>query len=87
MKDMSRVKQSNHAMVSDQLGAQAPTTIVPELLRAPRPRECSLSARAPCWRWSRSGKMPRPIKIADGTVRFRTVELREWIAAGCPRVK
>ncbi|MCY2992376.1 MAG: helix-turn-helix domain-containing protein [Planctomycetota bacterium] len=36
------------------------------------------------WRWSRSGIAPRPLKIVK-TVRWSAVEVREWVAAGCPR--
>jgi excisionase family DNA binding protein len=41
------------------------------------------------WRWSRSGAMPAPLKLnpgRQGAVRFRRVDIMEWINAGCPRV-
>ena len=49
---------------------------------------CNLGART-VWRWSRSGRMPAPLKLGDGrqgAVRFRRSEIMQWIAAGCPRV-
>jgi predicted DNA-binding transcriptional regulator AlpA len=36
------------------------------------------------WRWSRSGKMPAPVIIADGTVRFRAADILAWVSDGCP---
>jgi len=37
------------------------------------------------WRWSRSGRMPAPVRIGN-TVRYRRREIEDWIANGCPRV-
>lgn len=36
------------------------------------------------WRWSQSGRMPRPVRIG-AAVRFRRADIEQWIAAGCPR--
>lgn len=33
-----------------------------------------------------AGRMPRPIKLG-GSVRWRVVDLEEWVAGGCPRVR
>ena len=38
------------------------------------------------WRWSHTGRMPRPVKIW-GAVRFRADELRVWVADGCPDLR
>lgn len=32
------------------------------------------------WRWSKSGKLPAPHKLSEGTTRWRTDELREALA-------
>jgi prophage regulatory protein len=83
---MKHRNEQDATIVRHQPDAGAGAAIAPELLRsAEAARMLSIGTRT-LWRWSRSGKMPRPIKIADGTVRFRTAELREWIEAGCPRV-
>lgn len=34
--------------------------------------------------WSASARLPAPIKLSRGTVRWRLEEIRRWIAAGCP---
>jgi excisionase family DNA binding protein len=64
--------------------ANAP--VPPELLKSTEVAQMLSIGTRTLWRWSRSGKMPRPIRIADGTVRFRRTEILEWIAAGCPHV-
>ena len=33
------------------------------------------------WRWARNGKMPRPIKISDGTARWRAGDVKKWLDA------
>ena len=44
---------------------------------------CSKSLRT--WRtWDSAGWIPRPVRIGRSTL-WRADELREWIAAGCPR--
>ena len=35
------------------------------------------------WRWSRSGRMPAPVRIGVA-VRYRRDEIERWIEAGCP---
>lgn len=36
------------------------------------------------WRLDKAGKMPKPIRISGGLVRWRSEDIREWIAMGCP---
>jgi predicted DNA-binding transcriptional regulator AlpA len=44
---------------------------------------CSKSLRT--WRtWDTAGWIPRPVRIGRSTL-WRADELREWVAAGCPR--
>uniref|UniRef100_A0A7C2P5A6 DNA-binding protein n=1 Tax=Schlesneria paludicola TaxID=360056 RepID=A0A7C2P5A6_9PLAN len=44
---------------------------------------CGKSLRT--WRaWDSAGLIPRPIRIGRSTL-WRTEELKEWVAAGCPR--
>jgi predicted DNA-binding transcriptional regulator AlpA len=44
---------------------------------------CGKSLRT--WRtWDAAGWIPRPVRIGRSTL-WRVDELREWIAAGCPR--
>jgi predicted DNA-binding transcriptional regulator AlpA len=44
---------------------------------------CGKSLRT--WRtWDAAGWIPRPIRIGRSTL-WRTEELHEWVAAGCPR--
>ena len=41
-------------------------------------------------RWTRSGVAPRPLKIGKGVrpaIRFRRLEIEEWIEDGCPIVE
>ncbi len=41
------------------------------------------------WRFTHSGRAPKPIKLTpgkQGLVRFRRDEVEAWVAAGCPRV-
>lgn len=60
----------------------------PLLLTGPEAAQlCGVKPRT-WWRWTHSGRAPRPIKFADarpGSVRYRRSELEEWVAAGCPR--
>jgi predicted DNA-binding transcriptional regulator AlpA len=32
------------------------------------------------WRWTKSGKLPKPHKLGEGTTRWRTDEVRQSIA-------
>ncbi len=34
-------------------------------------------------RWQRSGKIPAPVRLGRA-VKWRLMEVEEWIAAGCP---
>ena len=44
---------------------------------------CGKSLRT--WRsWDAAGRIPRPVRIGRSTF-WRTDELREWVAVGCPR--
>ncbi len=44
---------------------------------------CGKSLRT--WRsWDSAGWIPRPVRIGRSTL-WRADELREWVAAGCPR--
>lgn len=44
---------------------------------------CRKSLRT--WRtWDAAGLIPRPVRIGRSTL-WRASELREWVAAGCPR--
>jgi len=44
---------------------------------------CGKSLRT--WRtWDAAGWIPRPVRIGRSTL-WRANELREWVAAGCPR--
>lgn len=43
---------------------------------------CTFSTRT-VYRMSDAGRMPRPIKLG-ALVRWRTDEIRQWIADGCP---
>lgn len=44
---------------------------------------CGKSLRT--WRtWDAAGWIPRPVRIGRSTL-WRVDELRDWIAAGCPR--
>jgi predicted DNA-binding transcriptional regulator AlpA len=44
---------------------------------------CGKSLRT--WRaWDAAGWIPRPVRIGRSTL-WRVDELREWVAAGCPR--
>ena len=70
-------------------GCNALAAIAPELLTTKQAAKlCGIGERT-LWRWSHSGRVPRPITIGDGArpaVRYRRGELLRWIEAGCPRV-
>ncbi len=44
---------------------------------------CAKSLRT-WWTWHAAGWIPRPVRIGRSTL-WRTDELRQWVAAGCPR--
>jgi len=58
--------------------------VSPLLLTARQAAEtCGKSLRT--WRtWDAAGWIPRPVRIGRSTL-WRADELREWVAAGCPR--
>ncbi len=44
---------------------------------------CGKSLRT--WRtWDSAGRIPQPVRIGRSTL-WRADELRDWVAAGCPR--
>jgi len=67
---------------------------LPEVVADRTPNPLLLTARqaaAKCgkalrtWRsWDSAGWIPRPVRIGRSTL-WRADELREWVAAGCPR--
>ena len=59
--------------------------VAAELLTTQQVAELLKAGQRSVWRWSRSGRMPPPVRIAN-SVRFRRREIEEWIANGCPRV-
>lgn len=34
--------------------------------------------------WDAAGRLPEPVRLSPGCVRWRLAELREWADAGCP---
>jgi prophage regulatory protein len=60
------------------------TAVTQLLLRAPDAAAlCGISLRT--WRsWDAAGKIPQPVRIGRSTL-WRAEEIRQWIAAGCPR--
>lgn len=36
------------------------------------------------WRMDAAGKLPRPLRLSGGTTRWRTDDIRRWVALGCP---
>lgn len=39
------------------------------------------SSRATIWRWVKEGKLPRPVKLASGTTRWKLSDLQSWESA------
>lgn len=37
-------------------------------------------SRATVWRWVKEGKLPKPVKLAAGTTRFKLAHLERWEA-------
>jgi predicted DNA-binding transcriptional regulator AlpA len=75
-KRLTRLPKEQHA--EDQ------TSPEPLLLKAMQAAAiCGKSLRT--WRtWDAAGWIPRPVRIGRSTL-WRADELREWVAAGCPR--
>jgi len=68
--------------MSDPLSACRP------LLVSARKAAALIDVSASTWaRLQAAGKIPRPIKLTGGTVRWRIDDLRAWAAAGCPNRK
>jgi predicted DNA-binding transcriptional regulator AlpA len=56
------------------------------LLIAARPLADSLAVSlATLRRMDSSGRLPRPIRLSNGAVRWRADEIRAWVEADCPR--
>jgi len=62
-----------------------PSEVAAELLTTSQVAKLINAGERTVWRWSRSGRMPAPVRIG-GAVRFRRQEILEWIGNGCPRV-
>lgn len=41
--------------------------------------------RETMWRWSKSGKMPKPLRLSRRATRFRYEDIKAWVADGCRR--
>jgi predicted DNA-binding transcriptional regulator AlpA len=65
----------------DGTGAKEPELLLLKACQAAR--ICGKSVRT--WRtWDAAGWIPRPVRIGRSTL-WRADELRQWVAAGCPR--
>lgn len=66
------------------VGGKAEAIPAPLLLTAKQASSmCGKSLRT--WRtWDSAGWIPQPVRIGRSTL-WRADELREWVAAGCPR--
>lgn len=38
------------------------------------------SSRATIWRWVQEGKLPKPVKLTNGTTRWKLCDLEKWEA-------
>jgi excisionase family DNA binding protein len=64
----------------------ATATIDPELLTTTEAAKlCGIGSRT-LWRWSHSGRAPRPVKLSGRCVRYKRADVLKWIADGCPRI-
>ena len=81
MSDGRQVAPSGQATAGIPGSPAAPTIL---LLTARQSASlCGKSLRT--WRtWDAGGLIPRPVRIQRSTL-WRVDELREWVAAGCPR--
>jgi excisionase family DNA binding protein len=61
-------------------------TIAPELLTTPEAARLLNIGTRTLWRWSHSGRAPKPVTLSGRCVRFKRAELLAWVAAGCPRI-
>ena len=65
-------------------GEKTSSTVVP-LLASARDAAAMCGKSLRTWRtWDAAGWIPQPVRIGRSTL-WRVDELREWVAAGCPR--
>ncbi len=57
-----------------------------QLLSAARVAELLDTSERSIWRWVSAGRIIPPVRIGDGTTRWRLTELLAWIDAGCPNI-
>lgn len=38
------------------------------------------TTRSTVWRWTKEGKLPRPVKVTNGTTRWKLRDLEAWEA-------
>ncbi len=41
-------------------------------------------SKATFCRYDSAGKVPAPVRLSGGCVRWRVAELQAWVSAGCP---
>ncbi len=59
---------------------------VPELLDADESARVAGMGKRTWWRYVASGRAPQPVRPGGTLTRWRRADIRDWIAAGCPRV-
>ena len=37
-------------------------------------------AKSTCWRWTQEGKLPQPVKLTNGSTRWKLTDLEQWEA-------
>ena len=81
---MAGLRCSPSSEKAGDLDQAADTRLGPLLLTARRAAAlCGKSLRT--WRsWDSAGQIPRPVRLGR-SVLWRLDELRDWVAAGCPR--
>ncbi len=81
---MGTMRRSTEFKGLDEIDESTEAGLAPLLLTAKQAAEiCGKSLRT--WRtWDAAGWIPRPVRIGRSTL-WRFEELREWVAAGCPR--
>ncbi|NOG54445.1 MAG: AlpA family phage regulatory protein [Planctomycetes bacterium] len=47
---------------------------------------CGVGKRS-FWRYSNSGRAPRPVRLTARCVRWRRAEIESWIERGCPDLR
>jgi predicted DNA-binding transcriptional regulator AlpA len=63
---------------------KARATIEPELLTADQAAAMLSIHVSTLYKLKSGGRLPEPVRLSRGIVRWRAQELREWVAAGCP---